>query len=284
MRLGLDATTRRFWLGGAAALAAAALVAFGLWYFVLREEAPPPVSLADAVSSAAATPSPAAATPSPAAATPSPAAATPAAPPAATPTAAAVASPTTVAGAGSSGGTGEGLEGTWSLAAGGDSFVGYRVREELVGIGAKTAVGRTSAVSGAIEFDGSAITVVSVEADLTQLQSDDSRRDRALRGRGIETSRFPTAAFELAEPIVIDGPLEEDVPVAATAVGRLTLHGVTRTIEIGLEGQLSGGRVVVVGSTEIEFSDYEIVAPSAPIVLSIEDRGVMEFQLIFERT
>ena len=268
MRLGPVAATRRVWLGGSAALAAAALVALGLWYFVLREEAPPPVSLADAVSSAAATPTPAAATP--------------AATPAATAAAAATAPATTVPGAGSPGAAREGLAGAWSLAAGGDSFVGYRVREELVGIGAKTAVGRTSAVSGALEFDGSAITVVSVQADLTQLRSDDSRRDRALRGRGIETSTFPTASFELTEPIVIAGTPEEGVPVSAAAVGRLTLHGVTRTVEVALDGQLSGGRVVVVGSTEIEFSDYEIVAPSAPIVLSIEDRGVMEFQLVFE--
>ena len=275
MRFGLDARRRTYWLGGAAALAAAALVGAGLWYFVLREEAPPPVSLADAVSSTAATPSPPAATP---AAT---AAATAAATVAAT-AAAPTASPTPRS-AGTGAGTGDGLEGTWALAQGSDSFVGYRVREELVGIGAKTAVGRSGAVTGTLEFDGSAITVVSVEADLTQLQSDDSRRDRALRGRGIETSTFPTATFELTDPIAIEVAPEEGVPIAASAVGELTLHGVTRTVEIALEGQLSGGLVVVVGSTEIEFSDYDIVAPSAPIVLSIEDRGVMEFQLIFER-
>ena len=263
MRFGLDVTTRRFWMGGAGALVVVASVAFALWYFVLREGAPPPVSRADAVSSTAATPA--------AAATVAPTAAV------------AVPAPTTASGGGSGGSVEEGLEGIWRLVAGGDSFVGYRVREELVGIGAKAAVGRSGAVTGTLEFDGSAITVVSIEADLTQLVSDDSRRDRTLRGRGIETSRFPTATFELTGPITIDGPPQEGVPIAAAAAGELTLHGVTRAVEIALEGQLSDGLVVVVGSTEIEFSDYDIVAPSAPIVLSIEDRGVLEFQLIFER-
>ena len=282
MGFSLDLGARRLWLGGAAALAAIALVGAGLWYFVLREDAPPPVSLADAVSSTAATPAPAAATPAAtAAATPAAtAAATPAATAAATPAATAAA---TAAAAGAGDDAERGLEGAWRLVEGGDSFVGYRVREELVGIGAKTAVGRSGAVTGTLEFDGSAITAASFEADLTRLESDDSRRDRALRGRGIETSRFPTATFVLSAPIAVGDAPGEGVAVAATAVGELTLHGVTRTVEIALEGQLSDGLVVVVGSTEIEFSDYDIVPPSAPIVLSIEDRGVMEFQLIFER-
>lgn len=275
MGFSLDLGARRLWLGGAAALAAIALVGAGLWYFVLREEAPPPVSLADAVSSTAATPGPAAATP---AATPAATAtATPAATVAATPPAA------TAAAAGAGDDAERGLEGAWRLVDGGDSFVGYRVREELVGIGAKTAVGRSGAVTGTLEFDGSAITAASFEADLTRLESDDSRRDRALRGRGIETAVFPTATFVLSAPIAVGDAPGEGVAVAATAVGELTLHGVTRTVEIALEGQISDGLVVVVGSTEIEFSDYDIVPPSAPIVLSIEDRGVMEFQLIFER-
>lgn len=79
-----------------------------------------------------------------------------------------------------------------------------------------------------------------------------------------------------AEPV-------EGVPLAVAAVGDLTLHGVTRQVTVELEGQLVGNRVVVVGSTPIVFSDYEIDSPSAVIVLAVEDHGVMEFQLVFER-
>jgi polyisoprenoid-binding protein YceI len=272
-------TTRRLWLGGGAAgLAAVALAVFGFWYLFIRDDAPPPVSLADAVAAANATPTsaPVAAMSVPAKTTP-PAAATQAATPSATPTA-------TPASAADSGGTVDGeLAGEWQLVAGSDSFVGYRVQEELATLGAKTAVGCTSAVTASLEFDGTAITAVAVEADLTQLESDDSRRDGALGRQGIESNSFPTASFALTDPIVLDGPPEEGVPIVTTAVGELTLHGVTRAVEVALEGQLTNGLVVVIGSTEIEFADYEVDTPSAVIVLSIEDRGVMEFQLIFER-
>ena len=254
------------------------LAVFGLWYFFIRDDAPPPVSLADAVAAANATPSstPAAATSVPATLTPT-AAPTQAATPSATPTA------TPAPAAESSGTAGGELAGTWQLVSGGDSFVGYRVQEELATLGAKTAVGRTSAITASLEFDGATINAVAVEADLTQLESDDSRRDRTLRRQGIETGSFPTASFALTEPIVLDAPPEDGVPIATTAVGELTLHGVTRTVHVALEGQLTNGLVVVIGSTEIEFADYEVDTPSAAIVLSIEDRGVMEFQLIFER-
>jgi hypothetical protein len=43
------------------------------------------------------------------------------------------------------------------------------------------------------------------------------------------------------------------------------------------------GQVVVVGSTEIVFADYQIAQPTAASVLSVEDHGVIELQLVFSR-
>ena len=176
----------------------------------------------------------------------------------------------------------DGLTGTWRLSERGDSFAGYRVREELATIGATTAVGRSRAVEATLEFDGSAITAVSVTVDMTQLRSDDERRDRALGRQSLETNRHPTASFALAEPIPLGGPPAEGEAIAAAAVGDLTLHGVTRRVEIPIEGQFRDGLAVVVGSIGIEFADYGIDPPQSFVVLSVEDRGVMEFQLVFE--
>lgn len=276
----------RLLVAAALAVIVVAVVAVGGWYFFLRDDAPPPVSLEGAVATTRETPT--------ATATAAPATPTPTATPTATATAAArTATPTATAPAEPPAPTeppappaptrpeGE-LTGVWTLSGQGESFAGFRVREELVGIGAFTAVGRSTALSASLEFDGSAITAVSVEVDMTQLRTDDSRRDRALRGQAIETNRFPTSTFVLTEPIAIGSVPAEGETLSVTAVGELTLHGVTRGVEIPLEGQLTDGLVVVVGSLEIEFADYDINAPSAPIVVSVEDRGIMEFQLVFE--
>jgi polyisoprenoid-binding protein YceI len=163
------------------------------------------------------------------------------------------------------------------------SFVGYRVDEELRGIGATTAVGRTSAVEGTLEFDGTAITSVAAVCDLRQMQSDDARRHGQLRTHALETDRFPEATFMLVEPIVIEGDPASGRPISAQAVGDLTLHGVTRRVSLAVEGQLVEGAVVVVGSAVIALADYDIDQPSTLNVLSVSEVATIEMQLVFRR-
>jgi polyisoprenoid-binding protein YceI len=243
----------------ALAVAAAALGGVLLYRQLFRDDAPAAVSLADAVAGAATGQA------QPVATSAGGRAAAPAASPAVTTTPA-----------------GSPLAGGWTLVPSG-SFVGYRVNEQLAGIGAKTAVGRTSAITGSLSFDGRAITAVEVTADLRRLQSDDDRRDRTLSMQALETSRFPSATFVLAAPITVAAAPAEGATVRVTASGDLTLHGVTRRIELPLEGQLSGGRVVVVGSLDVRFADYGIAQPRALAVLSVEDHGLLELQLVFAR-
>ena len=88
--------------------------------------------------------------------------------------------------------------------------------------------------------------------------------------------------FKLTSPITIS-----DVPAAGTSVkqsitGELTLHGVTKTITMDVEGVIQDGKLVVVGSTDIAFADYNIGKPQGASVLSIADNGTMELQLIFQ--
>ena len=233
---------------GAAVLVAAAA---GTWYFFLRAPAPAEVALGAEPTETAETETPAA-----------PASAEPAAP--------------------------AGLDGTWTVDAAigsfddfSGSFVGYRVQEELVGVGAATAVGRTPDVTGSLTLDGTAITEASFEADLTSLQSDNGMRDGQLGRQGLETDTYPTATFVLAEPIELGSLPDEGASIQATAVGDLTLHGVTQRVEIPVEARLADGVVTVVGSLPIAFGDYGMTAPESMRVLSIDENGTMEFQLHF---
>jgi hypothetical protein len=58
---------------------------------------------------------------------------------------------------------------------------------------------------------------------------------------------------------------------------------VTRRVSIPIEGQLANGFVVVVGSLAITFADYNIEQPTSQMVLGIEDRGLLELQLVFQQ-
>jgi polyisoprenoid-binding protein YceI len=176
-----------------------------------------------------------------------------------------------------------GLDGTWTLAAGLDSFVGYRVQEDLDPVGASTATGRTRAVVASLEIEGSTITTVLVDADVSQLESDRSNRDRALRSRGLESATFPQAVFELTAPIELGSVPAEGEAVSATAAGELTAHGVTRPVTADIEAQLQDGVIAVVGTIDIKLSDFEISGLTGFAVLSVEDAGRVEFQLLFSR-
>ena len=115
------------------------------------------------------------------------------------------------------------------------------------------------------------------------LVSDQSFRDGALRSRGLETDTYPFAIFTLTEPIPIDALPTAETSISVTVQGTLNLHGVTNPVSIALDGQYVEGLVVVVGSTEIELADYDIEKPTGFRVLSIDDVGIMEFQLVLER-
>ena len=90
------------------------------------------------------------------------------------------------------------VEGTLAPTAG--SFVGYRVRETVAGVGLNEAVGRTGRCDGTVRIERGRIVAARLETDTRTLRSDESRRDEALRRRGLETDRYPVARFVLGPP------------------------------------------------------------------------------------
>jgi polyisoprenoid-binding protein YceI len=241
----------------AAVLVVVAVVGGGAYWF-LRDDAPPEVSLSAATDAVTGT------------------------------TAAA-------SGAGSTGSapsTGsDGIAGTWVVdAESGEfgyesatgSFAGFRIQEELARIGTTTAVGRTGDIEGSVQIDGTTVSAVDVEIDMTTITTNESQRDGAVQ-RALETSQHPTATFTLTQPIDLGDGAAAGQAVAVDAVGDLSVHGVTRSVTFPLEAQLVGDQIVVVGALDVTFSDYDVEVPSAQIVVSVEDHGTLELQLLLVR-
>jgi polyisoprenoid-binding protein YceI len=175
--------------------------------------------------------------------------------------------------------TGASLDGTWTVAGG--SQAGYRVEEVLLGQNVE-AVGRTSAVTGELTVSGTEVQSGSFSVDLTQVTSDDDRRDDAFQGRIMETATYPTATFELTEPITLAELPADGETVTATATGELTLHGTTRAVTVELTVRRDGDTVNVSGSIPVTFADYGIANPSFGPVTT-EDNGEVEFLLALTR-
>jgi len=260
------------WIAGGVVVLAV-LAGLGIWWF-FKDDAPPQVTLDAATAAIVEDTVPSAET-------------QPAVTAAPDATDAAV-DPTTAATA-TAGATDTAISGTWtvdtsigtfSFEDSTGTFVGFRLQEELNGIGSTTAVGRTPEVSGTMTIDGTTVTAVSVEANMDAITTNDSRRDDNAR-RALGTDEFPVATFELTQPIELGDAAASGEAVAVTAIGDLTIHGTTLPVEIPLEAQLVDGVVVVVGSVDVVFADYGVSVPDAPIVVSAEDHGVIELQLFF---
>ncbi|MGZ6315322.1 MAG: YceI family protein [Candidatus Limnocylindrales bacterium] len=179
------------------------------------------------------------------------------------------------------------LDGTWqvdtSLGSMNDfsaSWTGYRVQEQLVGIGGNTAVGRTPKVTGTMTLTGSTVSDVQMTADLTALASDDPNRDAQLHSQAINTDAYPTATFKTTQPVDLGALPAEGKTVSVTATGALTIHGTTKTVQVAIQAQRQGGIIAVAGSVPIVFGDYGFQGPSSFSVLSVDDHGIMEFHLL----
>lgn len=195
-------------------------------------------------------------------------------------------------GSGDAGTQPDGVDGTWtvdtsvgefSFEDSTGTFVGFRVREELTGLGEIEAVGRTPQVLGTVTIDGQTVTEAMIEANLAALTTNDGRRDNRVRS-ALDVEGFPSATFELTSPIDLGPEATTGEPVAAQASGDLTVHGVTQPVEVDLQAQLVDDTIVVVGAIDITFADFGVSVPSAPIVLSAEDFGVVELQLFLARS
>ena len=162
------------------------------------------------------------------------------------------------------------------------TFVGFRVEEELSGIGATTAVGRTPVVAGSITFDGTSLTAATIEADMTKITTNDRRRDDRVQD-ALATGQFPTATFTLTSPIDLGEAVNTGAATSVQATGDLTIHGVTTPVTMPLEAQVVGDTVVVVGSLDIALSTYGVEAPRAPVVVSVSDQATIELQLFFRQ-
>ncbi len=159
------------------------------------------------------------------------------------------------------------------------SFAGFRVDEELT-VGKVVAVGRSGGVTGSLTISDGRLVATEVVVDMNEIVSNDSRREGAIRS-AVGASTNPTATFVLGDRVDLPAGLADGEVVRIEAVGTLTVNGVTNPAAFTIDALLrDDGFGIVTGSTEIVFEDFDVTPPTAPIVVSIDESGIVEFQLI----
>ena len=147
------------------------------------------------------------------------------------------------------------------------SSVQYSIEEQLVGIGAHTAVGVTNGIAGDVALntaDASRSRVGEIVVNLEQLHSDNSLRDARIRKDHLQSHRFPLAQFDATGIRGLAGPITAGRPQRFERPGNLVVHGRTVPVVWTATGSLSGGALDVTARTRVQLSEFGV----GPIALA----------------
>lgn len=145
------------------------------------------------------------------------------------------------------------------------------------------AVGTTPQVSGEITIDvenpqNSVLGPIS--ADISQFTSDSGRRDNAIRGRYLESSRYPTVTFVAAEVVGLPEAYQEGQELALTVRGDLTIRDVTRPAEFNVTVSLASGSLTGTATTTILMSDFGFGPIDIAGILKTEDEAKVTLDFV----
>jgi len=167
----------------------------------------------------------------------------------------------------------------------GDTVARYLVREQLARISFPSdAIGSTKDVTGTIlaSTDGTISPDSKVQVNLSTLTSDESQRDRFIKGQPLQTSTYPYATFV---PTAIQGLTlpPESGPVSFKLTGNLTIKNVTKSVTWDVTGTINGNEATGTASTTFTFAYFNLEKPSVGVVLSVEDNIKLEMDIHLRR-
>jgi polyisoprenoid-binding protein YceI len=164
----------------------------------------------------------------------------------------------------------------------GGSEARYRASEVFAGRGFNEAVGRTSAVQGAIVLgaDGTVMADQSkIVVDLSTLTSDSGARDNYIKRNTLKTDQFPNAELTITSAPGLPQPLPASGSASFQLVGDLTVHGVTRPATWDATATFADGQVTGTATTTVLMSDFGMETPRTSTVLSVEDSVKLELDV-----
>jgi len=167
----------------------------------------------------------------------------------------------------------------------GESQLQYEVGEVFINDNNRFAValGVTPQVEGEISLDLAApqnSSLGAITADISQFKSDSGRRDNAIRGRYLESERYPTVRFV---PTSIEGLPDsyqegQDIPLKIT--GDLTIREKTLPVTFDAVVRLEGNQLSGQATTTILMSDFEFGPISIAGILKTEDEAKITLNIV----
>ncbi len=167
----------------------------------------------------------------------------------------------------------------------GESRASYEVGETFLNQDNRfnLAIGVTSAVNGEIYADLAnppASTLGEISIDISQFTSDSSRRDNAIRGDWLESSRFPMAVFKPTGIESLPVSYVEGQEYAFRVTGDLTVKETTLPVTFDVTAALRGDTLTGKATTTILLSQFGVGPISILSVLKTEDEAKITLEFV----
>lgn len=165
----------------------------------------------------------------------------------------------------------------------GQSKVTYEVAETFINQNNRlnVAVGVTSEINGEIFADKAnpqQSTLGAFTVDISKFTSDSGQRDNAIRGRWLESSKFPLAKFVPTKIESLPAAYKDGQEYAFKVTGDLTVRQATKPVTFDLTAKLSGDTLTGKASTTLLMSDFGVGPISILGILNTEDKVKLSFE------
>jgi polyisoprenoid-binding protein YceI len=119
-----------------------------------------------------------------------------------------------------------------------------------------------------------------VAVDISQFQSDSSRRDNKIRSDFLESAQYPIATFTPLEIEGIPAEYTNGDPVNIMIAGDLTIKETTQPVTFEVSAQLDGEILTGEATTMILMSDFGVGPISILGMLETEDEVLLDFSFV----
>ncbi len=150
----------------------------------------------------------------------------------------------------------------------------FILSEELRG-SPQVVVGTSDAVVGRVlvdPIDPAASRIGEIRINARAFTTDSALRDRALRGRILQSDTFEFVTFVPTRIEGLVGPVEPGDDVSFTVIGDLTIGGVTREVPFDVTLTFGGDRLEGEAVAHVLRSDFGLQIPSVPNVANVGDQ------------
>ena len=167
----------------------------------------------------------------------------------------------------------------------GESSASYEVGETFLNQNNRfnVAIGNTVQITGDVTVDTANpqnSQIGRIEIDISQLQSDSSRRDNALRDRFLESNSYPTAVFTPTKITGLPASYTTGEPLTFQVTGDLTVKETTQEVTFDVAAQIEGSDLVGTATTTVLLSEFGIGPIEIGGVLKTEDQAKLTLSFV----